>query len=88
MRNISQSPNFGPVKRPEDGTAREMGEGYALLTIGITFALTLTGFLLLGLWLDRKFGTMPLLTIAGTLLGTGLGGFWAYQRVTRRPKGD
>ena len=76
------------MKRPEDGTAKGMGEGYALLTIGITFALTLTVFLLLGFWADGRLGTSPLLTVVGTLLGTGLGGFWAYQRVARPSKSD
>lgn len=72
------------MERPEDETAKGMGEGYALLTVGITFALTLTGFLLLGFWADRRLGTSPLLMVAGTLLGTGLGGFWAYRRVVSR----
>ncbi len=61
-----------------------MGEGYALLTIGITFALTVTLGLLAGYWADNRFGTSPLFLIVGTLLGTGLGGFWAYQRVIRK----
>lgn len=86
LRNISQSPNFRPVKRPEDDTSREMGDGYALLTVGITFALTLTGCVLLGFWADRRLGTTPLLTVAGTLLGMALGGFWMYQRVRRQSK--
>jgi hypothetical protein len=34
-----------PEKRQ---TSREMGEGYALLTVGITFALTLTARVLFG----------------------------------------
>ena len=72
------------MKRPEDDTTNGMGEGYALLTVGITFALTVTGLLLLGYWADRRLGTSPLLLIVGTLLGTGLGGFWAYQRVIRQ----
>ena len=71
------------MKRPENDSTRGMGEGSALLTIGITFALSVTGFLLLGYWADERLGTSPLLLIAGTVLGTGLGGFWAYQRVSR-----
>ena len=69
------------MKRPEDDTSEGMGAGYALLTVGITFALTLTGGVLFGFWADRRLGTLPLLTVTGTLLGTGLGGFWAYQRI-------
>jgi F0F1-type ATP synthase assembly protein I len=71
------------VKRPEDETAKGMGEGSAVFTIAITFALTVTGLLLLGYWLDGQLGTSPLLLVAGCLVGTGLGGFWAYQRVKR-----
>ena len=76
------------VKRPEDDTTKGMGEGYALLTIGITFALTLTGFLLLGIWADRRLHTSPLLMVLGLLVGTGLGGFWAYQRIRRASKAE
>jgi F0F1-type ATP synthase assembly protein I len=65
-----------------------MGEGYALLSVGITFALTVAGFVLLGVWVDRKLGTTPLFIIVGALVGTGLGGFWMYQRVIRRPGRD
>jgi len=71
------------VKGPESEDNRGMGEGYALLSIGITFALTITAFVLAGLWLDRRFGTTPLLTIVGTFTGMGVGGFWLYQRVIR-----
>jgi F0F1-type ATP synthase assembly protein I len=65
-----------------------MSEGYALLTVGITFALTVTAGLLVGRWADSRFGTTPLLLVSGTLLGIGFGGFWAWLRVSRqgRPK--
>jgi F0F1-type ATP synthase assembly protein I len=72
------------VKRPEDDTTEGMSEGYALLTVGITFALTVTAGLLIGRWADRRFGTTPLLLIGGTLLGIGFGGFWAWLRVSRQ----
>lgn len=60
---------------------RELGEGYSYVSVGITFALTLTGAALLGFWLDRRLGTVPLFTLIGTLGGMGLGGFWLYQRL-------
>ena len=74
------------MKRPEDDTSRGMSEGYALLTVGVTFALTLTGFVLLGFWADRRLGTRPLLTILGMVVGMALGGFWMYQRLRRQSK--
>ena len=61
-----------------------MGEGYALLSVGITFALTVAGFVLLGVWLDRRMHTTPLFIVAGALVGVTLGGFWLYQRVIRQ----
>lgn len=65
-----------------------MGAGYALMSVGITFALTIAAFVLLGLWLDHRLGTTPLLTIVGTFVGMGLGGFWLYQRLIRPSRGD
>ena len=87
LRKFSQARTFRPVKRPDDGSNREIGEGYALVSVGITFALTLAGFTLGGFWLDGRFHTTPLLTILGMVVGTGLGGFWLWQRVGRPPKG-
>lgn len=60
---------------------REIGEGYSYVAVGMTFALTLTAAALLGLWLDRRFGTVPLFTLIGTFGGMALGGFWLYQRL-------
>lgn len=74
------------MNRPEDDTSRGMGEGYALLTVGITFALTLTACVFLGVWIDGRLGTMPLFTVTGTLLGMAVGGFWMYQRLRRQSK--
>lgn len=71
-----------------DDPARAMGEGYTLLGVGITFALTLTGFALLGYWVDGRVGTIPLFTIVGTLLGAGLGGYWMYVRVRAEERGS
>jgi F0F1-type ATP synthase assembly protein I len=77
------------VKRPgSDDDSKEIGEGYALLTIGITFALTLTGCVLLGVWADRRLHTVPLFTIAGMLGGMAIGGFWMFQRLRRESRHD
>lgn len=72
------------MNAPDDGGMREIGEGYALVSVGITFALTLAGFALLGFWIDRRLGTTPAGTIIGTFLGMGLGGFWLWQKVGRK----
>lgn len=74
------------MKRPQKpGGVPAVGDGYTLLSIGITFALTLTGFALLGFWGDRKLGTMPLFTLVGTFAGMALAGFWVWTKVGRRP---
>ncbi len=39
------------------------------LELGFMIALPLVGFLLLGLWLDKKFDTMPLFVIVCLLAG-------------------
>lgn len=66
-------------ERPEEA----MGDGYSLVAAGITFALTITGAALLGFWLDRRLGTLPLCTVIGTLVGMGMGGFWLWARLKR-----
>ena len=76
------------MKPRQDDTSREMGEGYALMTIGITFALAVALFVAAGLWLDRRLRTMPLFTIAGTFVGMGLGGFWLWQRLKQQARDD
>jgi hypothetical protein len=63
-----------------------MGEGYSLLSVGMTFAVTVTGSLLGGLWLDRRWGTTPLFTLVGVVFGVGVGGFWFYQKIKPRGK--
>ena len=73
------------TRQNDDETARGMGQGYALLTIGITFALTLTGAVLAGLWADNRFGTTPLFLVLGTLFGMAMGGFWMAQKLRVRP---
>ena len=87
LRNISQARTFRPVKPAGDGSNREIGEGYALLSVGITFALTLVGFTLGGFWLDGRMKSLPLFTVLGMLVGAGLGGFWLWQRFGKRPRG-
>ena len=76
------------MNNPEESPNREIGEGYALVSVGITFALTLAGFTLGGFWLDKRMSTMPLFTLVGMVVGTALGGFWLWQRMGKRPKDE
>lgn len=76
------------MKPREDGPRDGYGAGYALLTVAITFAVTVTLCLLGGLWLDRRLGVMPLFTLIGLVVGLGVGGAWAYQRIKQESGGD
>lgn len=68
------------MKTP-DGPHRAYGEGWAHVSHGITFAVAVVLFALGGVWLDRRFGLMPLFTLIGTFLGMFLAGFWLYGRL-------
>ena len=53
------------MNHPDDGSNREIGEGYALVSVGITFALTLAGFTLGGFWLGHLSALPPRLVALG-----------------------
>jgi len=53
--------------------------------LGLQFAFTMAAFALGGYWLDGKLGTLPLLLIVGTLLGS-VGGSLAVIRKVPPPK--
>ena len=59
------------MKEPS-GASREMGEGYKFVSLGLTFAGGIILFMGIGFLLDRWLGWMPVLTVAGTLLGAVL----------------
>lgn len=71
------------MKDQEERPEQAMGEGYSLVAVGITFALTVTGAVLAGVWLDRRFGTMPLFTLVLMFGGMALAGFWLWARLQR-----
>ena len=72
------------MKHPNDD-----GSGGAdLLVVAITFGLTVTAGVLLGFWLDGRLTTTPLFTVVGTLLATGVAGFWAYRRIGGGGRGN
>jgi F0F1-type ATP synthase assembly protein I len=58
-----------------------MGKGYKYLAAGLRFAGGTVVFLLVGLWLDRRLGTNPMLTLVGALLGAFLGGLSMYREL-------
>jgi F0F1-type ATP synthase assembly protein I len=69
------------MARKDQNVGREMGEGYKYVSLGLTFAGGIIFFLALGLLLDRLLGTMPLFTLAGTVLGTVLSFLSVYRKL-------
>lgn len=57
------------VDKPKKGTERHLGKDLGQSTGGFDLVLTGVVFALAGLWLDRRFGLTPLLTIVLTVVG-------------------
>jgi F0F1-type ATP synthase assembly protein I len=51
--------------------------------IAIILLVTTLFGVLAGYWLDQRLGTLPLLTVAGMLVGFGLGGVGVYRLIVR-----
>lgn len=66
---------------PEPTPGRDMGRGYDLMSIGITFAVAIVAFVGGGLLLDRWLSLTPLFTIVFTLVGSGLSLYWVYTKL-------
>ncbi len=52
-----------------------------LVGLGWFIAICIVGGLLLGLWLDGKFGTRPWLTLVGIIAGLVLAIYGAYRMI-------
>ncbi len=63
------------------GHGREIGEGYALVALGMTFAGAIIMFMLGGWALDRWLGVTPLFTLVGTVAGAVLGFLNVYWKL-------
>ena len=79
------------TSRREDETERQrvIRELGRYTGLGLTWALSVLLFLLIGYWLDGRLGTLPWLTVAGAFLGAA-GGFLSLYRgltVDRGTKG-
>lgn len=58
---------------------RELGR---VTGLGLTWALSVLFFLLIGYWLDGRWGTLPWLTMAGAFVGAAGGFLSLYKAVT------
>jgi len=65
------------------GSLRELGP---LLSVGTMLAASLCLGVLGGYWADGKFGTKPWLTLAGLLLGLGVGVYNLVMVILSRPR--
>lgn len=63
---------------PEESGWRQAGE---LGDLGLRFALFLTLCVWGGWKLDQRWGRTPWLTLVGTALGLGVGGYWAFLKL-------
>lgn len=63
------------------GPDRGIVDGQRYFTLGLKFAAGIVFFVILGVWLDRRFGVTPLFTILGTIGGTALSAVSVYRDV-------
>lgn len=58
-----------------------------LLELGIEFgliiALPLIGLIILGLYLDKKYGTVPLFILIGLFVALGISSVMLYKRINQ-----
>jgi F0F1-type ATP synthase assembly protein I len=62
---------------------------FGLLGIGSYLATSIVGLTLVGVWLDGRFDTKPILTLVFLVLGLAAGFYGAYQQLrelTRRTR--
>ncbi len=72
-----------PVEPPETGqpARRPLSSGSEFAGIGLQLGATFALSAWLGYWLDRKFGTLPWLTLVCVFIGAGAAFFSVYRRV-------
>ena len=65
----------------------EPGRGGAYLAlfseIGLILLVTTLGGSLLGYWIDKQVGTLPIFVLVGLLIGLGAGARLVYRLITR-----
>ena len=71
-----------PPPRPKESWFSGMGGAQRYFSIGLQAGMSVVFYLLLGLLLDRLFGTFPWLMLVGILLGIA-GMFALFLRVAR-----
>jgi len=68
------------------GRSSGLGEATRHLGLGFTWMLSALGFALLGRWLDGRFGTAPVLLLAGMFVGFVVGFAYLYRQAVVLPR--
>ncbi|MDP6100327.1 MAG: AtpZ/AtpI family protein [Dehalococcoidia bacterium] len=63
---------------------------FSLIGVGWYVAISIILGVVVGMWLDKKFGTAPLLAIAGIILGSFMAFFGVYKMLLPglKPNGE
>jgi ATP synthase protein I len=67
--------------RERKGSEQGVGAGYRYVSLGLTFAGGILLFMAAGYALDRWIGTLPWLTLVGTIVGALLSFLAVYRRL-------
>lgn len=76
---------MGAHEPDQRSVVRELGR---YTGFGLTWALSVLFFLLIGYWLDGRLGTLPWFTIAGAFIGAAGGFFSLYRGLTAAAAAD
>lgn len=58
-----------------------MGQGYEMVSLGLTFAGGIVAFVLGGWLLDRWLRLTPVFTVSGTVVGSVLSFYYVYVKL-------
>lgn len=78
---------MGDEKRSQQSSRKGLSGG-DFAGLGIQFAAAIIIFLFAGQWVDNRFGTNGLFTIAGVFIGAGGGFYSMYRKISAAQKQD
>ena len=91
-RRSGERENQAPNARQAASGARQTGpggmSGLAFAGLGFQFAVSLVAFYYLGQWLDRRFGTAPVLVLVCVLGGSGAAFYAMYRQLMNAQRRD
>jgi len=85
-RNEPRSEDKAPSSPVGAQTDRERAELWRLSAMGTEFVASIAGMLILGLLLDRWWGTTPVATIIGSVVGLLGGGYNLIRQAIKAEK--